>query len=172
MKRVCWRANCWKRPSWPTACREGGSMSTAPKTVAEIEQDLRDNVLSIARQCLPGGREEGNYYAAGDLTGGAGGSLVVNLKGARQGRGAIMPPMMGGDMLDLIERTQGLAGKGAAVALAKEWLGIDDGWGGRVTSISPEERAARARRQAEMRSARPKRQRRGPRRSGRRGAFI
>jgi hypothetical protein len=45
-------------------------------------------------------------------------------------------------MLDLIEQTQGLAGKGAAVALAKEWLGIDDGWGGRVTSISPEERGA------------------------------
>jgi hypothetical protein len=68
-------------------------MSTAPKTVAEIEQDLRDNVLSIARQCLPGGREDGNYYTCGDLTGGAGGSLVVNLKGPGRACGAIMPPM-------------------------------------------------------------------------------
>jgi hypothetical protein len=129
-------------------------MSTGPKTVAEIEQDLRDNVLSIARQCLPGGREEGNYYTCGDLTGGAGGSLVVNLKGARQGLWRDYAADVGGDMLDLIEQTQGLAGKGAAVALAKEWLGIDDGWGGRVTTISPEERAARARRQAEIKAQR------------------
>jgi hypothetical protein len=57
-------------------------------------------------------------------------------------------------MLDLMTRTQGLAGKGAAVALAKDWLGIDDGWAGRVTTISPEERAARARRLAQMRERR------------------
>jgi hypothetical protein len=57
-------------------------------------------------------------------------------------------------MLDLMTRTQGLAGKGAAVALAKDWLGIDDGWAGRVTTISPEERAARARRLAQMREQR------------------
>ncbi len=129
-------------------------MSTTPKTVAEIEQDLRDNVLSIARQCLPGGREEGNYFTAGDLSGGAGGSLVVNLKGAKQGLWRDYAADVGGDMLDLIEKTQGLAGKGAAVALAKEWLGIDDGWAGRVTTISPEERAARARRLAQMREHR------------------
>jgi hypothetical protein len=129
-------------------------MSTAPKTVAEIEQDLRDNVLSIARQCLPGGWEEGNYYTCGDLTGGAGGSLVVNLKGVKQGLWRDYAADVGGDMLDLIEKTQGLAGKGAAVALAKEWLGIDDGWAGRVTTISPEERAARARRLAQMRERR------------------
>jgi len=125
-----------------------------PKTVAEIEQDLRDNVLSVARQCLPGGREEGNYYTAGDLQGGPGGSLVVYLRGAKQGLWRDYAADVGGDMLDLIQQTQGLAGKGAAVALAKEWLGIDDGWAGRVTTISPEERAARARHLATIKARR------------------
>ncbi|WP_327195955.1 toprim domain-containing protein [Novosphingobium capsulatum] len=127
---------------------------SAPKTVAEIEQLLRDNVASIARQCLPGGREEGGYFCAGDISGGKGGSLVVYLKGAKQGLWRDYAADVGGDMLDLIEQTQGLAGKGAAVVLAKEWLGIDDGWAGRATQISPEERAARARRLAQMQERR------------------
>lgn len=125
-----------------------------PKTVAEIEQDLRDNVLAIARQCLPGGREEGNYFTAGDLRGGPGGSLVVNLRGAKQGLWRDYAGDAGGDMLDLIEQTQGLAGKGAAVAMAKQWLGIDDGWAGRPQTISPEEQAARAKRLADMQARR------------------
>jgi hypothetical protein len=44
-------------------------MSTTPKSVAEIEHELRANALEVARRCLPGGREEGGYFAAGDLSG-------------------------------------------------------------------------------------------------------
>lgn len=113
--------------------------------VAEIEQELRDNALSIGRQCLPGAREEGGYLKAGDVMGSPGDSLVLYLKGTKAGTWRDYAGTDYGDMLDLIEKSQGCANKGQAVAIAKEWLGKRDDWsGGRNTPIDEAERARRA----------------------------
>ena len=127
-------------------------------SVGEIEQRLRDHAESVALRCLPNGRKEGNYIVAGDVTGTPGSSLVVNIKGAHAGRWRDYAGTDSGDMLDLIEQSQGLAGKGAAVALAKQWLGIDDEWQGRGAAIDPAEAARRAAELARMKAERQRKE--------------
>ena len=128
-------------------------------SVAEIEQRLRDNAAAIGRQCLPGAREEGGYLKAGDVMGTPGDSLVLYLKGAKAGTWRDYAGTDSGDMLDLIEKSQGCAGKGAAVAVAKDWLGIRDEWtGARPATISDAERAARAESLRRMKESRQQQQ--------------
>ena len=124
-------------------------------SVAEIEQRLRDDAEDIARRCLPAGRFEGGYFLAGDIYGSAGDSLVLILKGTKRGLWRDYAGTDKGDMLDLIQQSQGLSGKGAAVALAKQWLCIDDAWtGGRAAAPDPAEMEARANRLRAMKEAR------------------
>lgn len=125
-------------------------------TVSEIEQRLRDNALEVARQCIPNGKLEGNYYLAGDVMGGPGDSLVVNLKGQHTGKWRHYAGTDSGDMLDLIEKSQGCSGKAGAVAIAKQWLGIQDDWSARGAKPDPAEQARRA---AELARAKAERQR-------------
>ena len=125
-------------------------------SVSEIEQRLRDNAESVALRCLPGARKEGNYVVAGDVTGTPGGSLVVNVRGTHAGLWRDYAGTESGDMLDLIEQSQGLGGKGAAVAMAKEWLGIQDEWQARGAAPDPVEQARRA---AELARVKAERQR-------------
>lgn len=97
-------------------------------SVSEIEQRLRDNAESIGRELLTGAHKEGAYLKAGSIMGEPGGSLVLNLAGERQGLWKdYAAGDKGGDMLDLIQQTQGLD-KGGAVAWAKDRLGIVDSW--------------------------------------------
>lgn len=97
-------------------------------SVSEIEQRLRDNAESIGRELLTGAHKEGAYLKAGSIMGEPGGSLVLNLQGERQGLWKdYAAGDKGGDMLDLIQQTQGLD-KGGAVAWAKDRLGIVDSW--------------------------------------------
>jgi hypothetical protein len=126
-------------------------------SVAEIEQRLRDNAESVALRCLSGGRKEGNYVVAGDVMGTAGSSLVVNIKGAQAGRWRDYAADQGGDMLDLIGATQGCSTKGQMVAIAKQWLGIDDDWQARGGSAP--DPAEQARRAAELARVKAERQR-------------
>ncbi|WP_226019504.1 toprim domain-containing protein [Novosphingobium sp. FKTRR1] len=126
------------------------------RSVAEIEQELRDNAAAIGRQCLPGAVEEGNYLKAGSILGERGGSLVLNLKGGSTGWWRDYAGTDSGDMLDLIRITQGCATKAQAVAIAKDWLGIRDEWGaGQRAAPDPAELAARAER---LRQAQERRQ--------------
>ena len=123
-------------------------------SVAEIEQDLRANALTIGRQCLPHAVEEGNYLKAGSVMGEAGNSLVLHVRGAKAGWWSDYAGTDGGDMLDLIMATQGCRSKAEGVAIAKQWLGIADEWGhGGRAGPSADELAARAARLAQMKAA-------------------
>lgn len=114
-------------------------------SVSEIEQRLREHAESIARECIPNGIVDGNYFKAGDVHGGPGDSLVLYLQGERQGTWRHWAGTDAGDMLDLIEKSMGLAGKGEAVAEAKRMLGIEDDWRpGAARRIDPAEQARRA----------------------------
>lgn len=129
------------------------------RSVADIEQELRDNAESIARQCISNGQTEGDYFKAGDVYGGPGDSLVVYLKGARAGLWRHYAGTDSGDMLDLIEKSQGCRNKGEAVAIAKGWLGIEDEWqGGKPPQIDHAERERRAQQLRAMKEQRQQKQ--------------
>lgn len=113
-------------------------------SVSDIAQRLRDQVQALALQLLPNARREGNYLKVGSVQGEPGGSLVIYLAGSQQGTFRDFAGTDHGDMLDLIEITQGLADKGAAVGWAKEFLGIADEWTPEARRAAPEELARRA----------------------------
>lgn len=123
-------------------------------SVAEIEQRLRDRTESLVRELLPNVSREGHYLKIGSPNGEPGDSLVINLSGPYQGRWRDYVPISAkvesGDMLDLIAAVYGLAGKGEAVAWAKDWLGIVDQWSP-AGSVKPNE-AELARRAEEARA--------------------
>lgn len=128
-------------------------------SVETIEQRLRDQVESLARELLPAARREGPYLKVGSLHGEAGSSLVIYLQGAKQGRWTdFADGDAHGDMLDLIGAVLGL-NKGQSVAWAKDWLGIRDEWSGKPgqrPQVSPDElarRAEEARRRREVQAA-------------------
>lgn len=95
------------------------------RSVSSIEEELRDNAESIGRELLSGAHKEGAYLKAGSIMGNPGGSLVLNLQGNRAGLWRDYAGTDHGDMLDLIQQSQGLD-KAGAVAWAKDRLGIVD----------------------------------------------
>jgi hypothetical protein len=112
-------------------------------SVGELEARLRERAEELVAQLLPAARREGNYCKVGSVEGDEGASLVVYLAGERRGRWQDFAGTDHGDMLDLIEAAQHLAGKGEAVAWAKRWLGIADDWR-RERPPTPDERRAAA----------------------------
>lgn len=122
-------------------------------SVQEIEQRLRDNAESIGRELLTGAHKEGAYLKAGSIMGEAGNSLVLVLQGERQGLWRDYAGTDHGDMLDLIQQTQGLD-KGGAVAWAKDRLGIVDEWTPHAVRPNPEQLRARAEELRQMAAAR------------------
>ncbi|OYW47931.1 MAG: hypothetical protein B7Y36_08335 [Novosphingobium sp. 28-62-57] len=112
-------------------------------SVAEIEQKLRDNAESIGKELLPGAHKEGAYLKAGSVMGEAGDSLVLQLRGTKQGTWRDYAGTDYGDMLDLIQQTQGLDKKGA-VSWAKDRLGIVDAWTPAAVRSDPEAMARKA----------------------------
>ena len=113
--------------------------------VADIEQRLRDQVASLGPHLLPNARRDGHYLKVGSIDGEPGQSLVIELSGSKQGKWRDYAADSHGDMLDLIEHTQGLADKRSAVAWAKDWLGIEDDFTpGAPVQLSAEEKAKRA----------------------------
>lgn len=96
-------------------------------SVQEIEQRLRENAESIGRELLSGAHKDGAFLKAGSVMGEAGDSLALYLQGPKAGTWRDYAGTDHGDMLDLIQATQGLD-KGGAVAWAKDRLGIVDAW--------------------------------------------
>ena len=86
----------------------------------------------FARELLPGGRKEGNFFCAGSVGGEAGQSLKVNLSGAMIGKWTDFSAAEGtdeysGDILKLIAVVKfggwgSSEQKSKAIAWAKSWL--------------------------------------------------
>ena len=74
--------------------------------VSDTAARLNAAAHDLAARLLPGGRRDGRYWRAGDVTGTVGNSLFVHLTGPRQGRWQDMATGEGGDMLDLIRLQQ------------------------------------------------------------------
>lgn len=102
----------------------GGGMKI---TVSEISRRLGDRALEVAMMLLPGGKQSGHSYHAGDLSGGNGNSVVVHTSGSKMGRWAEYAEGKTndtyGDMLDLWRVTRGVSAA-EAIKQAKDYLGI------------------------------------------------
>jgi len=97
--------------------------------ISEISRRLADQVHSIAAMLLPGGKQSGAMWKAGDLNGGAGKSVVVHLSGSKMGRWAEYADSESndtrGDLIDLWRVTKGITAA-QAIREAKQHLGIYD----------------------------------------------
>lgn len=95
--------------------------------VDEISKRLADRVESVCQMLLPGGRPCKGEWLAGDLSGGAGDSLKVTMKGEHAGswRDWAAGDECRGDLLDLWRMVHSLT-PGEAIKQAKEYLGIVD----------------------------------------------
>lgn len=76
---------------------------------SDLSRQLARNAEAVCRHYLPAGHREGRYWIVGDVTGAAGQSLYVRLKGPDSGKGAAgkwTDAATGdhGDLLDLIAR--------------------------------------------------------------------
>lgn len=94
------------------------------KFAAEIAERLADSAEQVASLLLAGGKREGNFWVAGDVSGAAGQSLKVYLSGPKKGRWTDYATGEYGDLLDLWAARYGLA-IADAMREAAEWLGID-----------------------------------------------
>lgn len=96
-------------------------------TVAQISQRLSDQAEAVCFLLLPGGKRRGRYFEAGDVGGGAGDSLKVNLDGTHTGRWKDFAAGEEdrGDLIDLYRAVNGCA-LPDAVKWAKDYLGIID----------------------------------------------
>lgn len=142
--------------------RQGRNKKRAPKgpSVREISDMLAAHAESVCREFIPAGTVSGNRFtcASGFLAKGT--QVSVVLTGDRAGKWKDFTQLdVGGDLVDLIEATQGLD-KAAAIREAKAWLGISEETGrqcrtkrrvdGRIPGKS--DKAAKAeRKQAEKR---------------------
>lgn len=112
--------------------------STAPSTQAappslsfeEVAGALRARTLEVCRYLLPGGRVESGEYRVGDISGGKGKSLGVNLAKAAWKDFASGQP--GGDLISLWAAVHGVD-MATAKDQAAEWLGI----GGNRAQVQP-----------------------------------
>lgn len=77
------------------------------KRAAELAGGLARVAEAVCRHYLPTGRREGGYWRAGDLSGAAGRSLYVRLKGPKAGKWADGATGEHGDLLDLIAAREG-----------------------------------------------------------------
>lgn len=94
---------------------------TTPTQISEL---LADQTESVVRELLPSGKREGQEWCAGDVSGGAGKSLKVQLVGERRGLWKdFATGEVGGDLLDLWAATKNI-GLGEAIKQAKVYLGI------------------------------------------------
>jgi twinkle protein len=94
---------------------------TTPTQISEL---LAEQVESVVRELLPKGRRQGHEWCAGDVSGGEGESLKVQLVGERRGLWKdFASGEDGGDLLDLWAATRNLS-LGEAIKQAKIFLGI------------------------------------------------
>lgn len=118
-------------------------------SVREIEMQARARVEALARECLPGGLRDGQYFKAGSIGGEKGGSLVVNLAGSNRGMWRDWSSGDQGDMIGLVEQTKFGGDRGMAVQWLKSWLGLDHLDPTRLQQVRAEAARADADREAE-----------------------
>jgi twinkle protein len=96
-------------------------------TLDELSARLTANALTVASMLLPGGKQVGAMWKAGDLSGNAGKSVQVHLSGAKAGRWAEFAEGLSqdsaGDLIDLWRVTKGVTAA-RAIAEVKDYLGI------------------------------------------------
>jgi len=93
--------------------------------VSEISERLSAHAPQVAAMLLPGGREYGQEWLCGDLTGKPGESLKVTIHSTYAGQWADWATGEKGDMIDLWRMTKGLT-PGETLKEVKAFLGIVD----------------------------------------------
>lgn len=93
-------------------------------TKEEIIQLLRERIEDLCAQLLPGGKRQGHEWLCGSITGEAGKSLHVELRGPKTGMWTDFASDEGGDVLKLIQLSNGLPDYRAVMDWARSWLGL------------------------------------------------
>lgn len=91
----------------------------------EISSRLAQRAEEFARFLFPNGKKSGNEWCVGSLSGEAGKSLKIHLKGTKAGVWADFEAGIGGDLLDLWAQKEGVT-LIEAMKGAKAYLGIKD----------------------------------------------
>lgn len=96
---------------------------------SDLSRQLARNAEAVCRHYLPAGHREGRYWIAGDVSGTAGRSLYVRLKGPDRGKGAAgkwTDAATGdhGDLLDLIAGHCGHVALAETLAEARRFLSL------------------------------------------------
>lgn len=98
---------------------------------SEIAEKLADRAEAVCRKYLPKGFKSGNYWMVGNITGAAGQSMHVRLRGPLSGRGAAgkwADEATGqyGNLLDVIQHTCGYGNFIEVLAEARRFLSLPD----------------------------------------------
>lgn len=93
--------------------------------ISAVAARLTLRIEDLCRHLFPGGKKIGNEYRIGDITGGPGDSLAINLGHPKCGLWVDRAnPSSHGDALQLIQFSQNLPDPKAAADWARHWLGI------------------------------------------------
>ena len=90
----------------------------------EIIELLRERMEELCGRLLPGGKRQGHEWLAGSTNGEKGKSLHVALRGPKCGMWTDFASDEGGDVLKLIQVTQGLPDYKAVMDWARDYLGL------------------------------------------------
>jgi hypothetical protein len=93
-------------------------------TKEEIIELLREGMESLCERLLPGGKRQGHEWLAGSTNGEKGKSLHVELRGPKTGMWTDFASDEGGDVLKLIQVTQGLSDYKQVMDWARDYLGL------------------------------------------------
>jgi len=93
--------------------------------ITVIKRMLADRAQEVAAMLLPGGKRDGEEWRAGSISGEAGKSLGVRLKGPKAGVWQDFAGEQGGDLIDLWRKVRGQR-LPTALADIKSYLGLQD----------------------------------------------
>lgn len=104
----------------------------------QIKELLNAQARAVCEYLLPGGKQDRQEWAVGDLRGAAGQSLRIHLEGPKTGIWAdFSTEQKGGSLLDLWMAVRGCDFK-QAITEAKGWLGVkEDNWQRTTATASP-----------------------------------
>ena len=97
-------------------------MASYHEGAGAVAAALASRIEPLCLTLLPGGRRVGAEWTCGDLSGGAGQSLKVSLRGEKSGLWSYFAEGIGGAALDLVAAIRG-RGRAEALRWAREWLG-------------------------------------------------
>lgn len=111
----------------------------------DLARMLASRAPALAAEMLPAGKREGHEWRCGSLAGETGRSLAVHLIGPRAGVWSDFSAGESGDALDLVAQTLFSGDVKAAMAWARQWLGL-----GVASNVSPQERRPVTRQAADV----------------------